>query len=230
MSLENNYEPKGMADIVYPDDNAQDVINHFAAVGASKVPGNLLLHGPYGTGKSATARIVVDHLLHGTSGMNAKQFSGSKFKTSGQIDDAISNFATYVALGANYRVVIIDEIDHMSDIAQAELRVQMDRVKKMCAFIFMTNNLNKVDGAIQSRCRVLSYGPANPVRWMPRAQKIMASEGVSISAGDLLKVLQASGGDIRMMFQNMEVIIQSHKVKMVALAVPPVLSVPVKAA
>lgn len=228
MSLENDYEPKDMADIVYPDNNAHDVINHFAAVGASKVPGNLLLHGPYGSGKSATARIVVDHLLRGTSGMNSKELSGSKFKTSGQIEEVIANFSSYIALGANYRVVIIDEIDYMSDIAQAELRVQMDRFKTMCAFLLTTNNLNKVDCAIQSRCRVLSYGPANPVRWMARAQKIMASEGVSISAGDLLKVLQASGGDIRMMFQNMEVIIQSHKAA--ALTTMPVPPVPVKAA
>ena len=223
MSLDIKYEPKTMADVVYQDNNAQNVITHFLAVGSLCVPGNLLLHGPFGTGKSITARVSADDLLEGTYRYNAKDFSGSKFKTSGQVNDAISNFASYCALGAKYRVVIIDELDAMSDIAQVELRFQMDCVKKMCAFIFTTNNISKVDGAIQSRCRVLYYGPANPVRWVPRAQMIMSSEGVSITAGELLPVLQGSGGDIRMMFQNMEVIIQAHKqASLIASSVPPV--------
>ena len=50
------------------------------------------------------------------------------------------------------KVVVFNEAENLSQEAQAALREIMERVEKYCLFIFMTNNIKKIDSAIKSRC------------------------------------------------------------------------------
>jgi DNA polymerase III delta prime subunit len=97
--------------------------------------------------------------------------------------------------GAKMGCVVIDEVDQFSTTMQQKLRAFVDRYN-MGLIICTTNNLHAVDQPLQDRCRCLKMGYPTIEQWAPRAQAILAGEGIELTkqqTSDLLQGFENSG-------------------------------------
>jgi len=208
MPLLNRYAPLSLADFVYPTEDAQVRVANYLTSGSNGAhPGPLLLHGPFGTAKTTLIKLVADHLVPAERDFNIGLCRGTGFTTSGQVSKEIGNFGAVMPYGCHYRVMIVDEVDSMTKPAQRELRAQIDRLGTHCLVMLTANELQDVDGGIQSRSTPVLIGRAHPTRWLPRARMIMTNEKIEISDENLLATLNAAAGDIRQIFRNLQAVV-----------------------
>jgi len=91
--------------------------------------------------------------------------------------------------------VVIDEIDQFSTAMQQKLRAFVDRYSTGL-ILCTTNNLHAVDQPLQDRCRCLKITYPTIEQWAPRAQVILAREGIELTQQqtcDLLNGFENSG-------------------------------------
>lgn len=209
MALNDRHQPKSYNDLVIPTELAQDLIENYIISGDVGCPGHLLLYGPYGTGKSQAVRIIGELLLGDDHNNEMVEKSGTEFKTAGQVDGSIRPAVSVVPLSANYRVLIVNELDAMLGAAQKELRVLMDKYGKNTAFMFSANDIGNVDGGVQDRCLCVNFGYTSAERWLPRARDILRAEGIKVPDEALLELLRGSGGSVRKVFRNLEMLLNN---------------------
>ena len=91
--------------------------------------------------------------------------------------------------------VVIDEVDQFSTAMQQKLRAFVDRYS-MGIIVCTTNKLHAVDQPLQDRCRCLKITYPTVEQWVPRAQAILAREGIELTqqqTRDLLHGFENSG-------------------------------------
>ena len=95
------------------------------------------------------------------------------------------------------KVVVFNEAENLSPEAEASLRELMETVEKRCKFIFMTNNINKIDQAIKSRCLMVEITdpPINNI--LKYMEKILDEEGVTYEEGAIVTFVGNCYPDIR---------------------------------
>ncbi len=212
MSIIEKYSPKVLEDIVYPSTQSQQEIQYYKLSRVYTNPGNILLFGPYGTAKSTIARILAHDILDENYEFNTMELKGTSFTTAGQLRNKISGMCERVPVGSQYKVVIIDELDTMSSIAQCELRSLMDQFINDCVFMLTANVIENVDAGVMSRSRCVRIGRANPDAWLDRFKMILNREKVfNVSDGDIMKILNGSNGDIREILRNIQMLVTYNK-------------------
>lgn len=116
----------------------------------SQVPQSLLLHGPYGMGKTSIARILASKIASESDihEMNAAAARG--------IDDvrAIAEDTVFSGLSGN-KVYIIDELHMMTPQAQSALLKVIEEPQPGIYFMLCTTDYAKLLDTIRSRCTKL---------------------------------------------------------------------------
>lgn len=134
-TFSNKYAPRSFDDLIFPDSNTRQRIWEFAH---NKRHSSLLLHGPYGTAKSTTARLLAKmrakDAVHGSDDFyRAHDISAGSF-------ERISNTQMLQRLaGVPMPLSIIDEIDQVEDKLQYRLRWELDIHANRGCFVFTTN-------------------------------------------------------------------------------------------
>ena len=96
----------------------------------------------------------------------------------------------------NLHYVILDEVDNLTDLAQKQLKVWMNR--KDVVFILTTNYLPKVEKGVQNRCFLIEMNAAQPIDWLPLAQRVVAAYGGKpVPKAALLPVIADCDGSAR---------------------------------
>jgi replication-associated recombination protein RarA len=170
MKFEHKHRPRSLADIIFAD-------------------------GPRGSGKSETARLLQQARLGSKAQgvfadpIHAKTYEHESF------DPILTTWNWQIMAGAPMGCVVIDEIDQFSTAMQQKLRAFVDRYS-MGIIVCTTNNLHAVDQPLQDRCRCLKITYPTIEQWAPRAQAILAREGIELSklqTRDLLNGFENSG-------------------------------------
>ena len=139
------YRPLKLEDVVIPE----TIKNRLIKIRDNHESINLLLHGPYGTGKTTIALLInTDSTLMIRCGTD----EGKK-----QINDIVS-FCSSVPLYSESRVVVFDEADNISSKGFGILRTEMERQSISNIFVFTANNYNRIDPAIRSRVTEFNFG------------------------------------------------------------------------
>lgn len=205
MNFAVTYGPKALSDFHHYDQK-------LAAM--SYVGGNntrpLLLYGPAGTGKTAFARALAENLCADVSQHDIMFINGSMENSIDTVREKIATFASVTKFNERgLSIIIIDEADGFSGSAQNALKAEIDRVMPYTLFILTTNHLEKLAAPIRDRCKVAHCPWPMPGELLPLAQKIVLSEGETISDEKLFQVLGADyayirGLSYRQMFQRLE--------------------------
>lgn len=149
----------------------------------SGVMPNMTLAGPAGVGKTTAARALADELGLDTIVINASE--------NGNIDTirtTVRQFGSGMSFSGKMRLVILDEGDYLTPLAQASLRGMIEELSSNCRFIITANFANKIIDAITSRCPVIdfTYNADEKIEAIveadARLHDILALEGVSIPA------------------------------------------------
>lgn len=207
-SFEQRYEPTAYADLIFTDPNVRTRLLDYAKCARYR---SILLHGPFGSAKSTTAEIIVKerHRCIGVSSSHIERFTGAQLRDNVEmLENALSIMITTNG-GDTKPYVIIDEIDQLPKNDQLEVRRTIDTLS-VAKFIFTTNDFSKVDGGLRDRSDCYYLGAPTAADMLPRAQTILAAEGVSASNKVLLSLLK-NAGSVRGMLRELEALVLQLK-------------------
>lgn len=188
------YNPKVWDDLVLPKNVKSSIEN------TTKVRGyRLLLHSSPGTGKTTTARLL-------SKDDNKLYLSGSNDFTVDTLRSRLIPFVSSMTMGGKNKTVIIDEFENIRNAVQDSFKVTLDQAKDV-NFIFITNEIEKVNDAIQSRCTKFDYDfvnnnldehKANYTKYVASICKyLMTEHGVKATSGGVQMLIKNNFPDFR---------------------------------
>ncbi len=195
------YRPKTVSDYVFRDDRLKKQVASW--IKEKSIP-HLLLSGAAGTGKSSLARVLINEI--GIDGGDILYINASDATGVDVVRSQIQTFVSTISLG-DFKVVLLEEFDHMSPNAQAALRRVMEDYADASRFILTCNYANKIIPAIKSRCQEIILQSLDIDAFKIRMIEILLSESVEFSSEEVLDTyIKASFPDLRkcinMMQQN----------------------------
>ena len=200
MIFERKYAPQNFGDLIFPDSNTRQRVWEF---GNKLRHNSLIFHGPYGTAKTTTARMLNAMRTEGLAAGDADFYRASDITRDSF--DRIANVQGMQRLaGVTMPVTIVDEIDQVDEKLQYQLRWQLDMRSEQGCFIFTTNKLHRVDPGLVDRCDVIELPAANTDHWFERAKHILQQEGVAMPEAKLRALLSTCDGSIRDLMRSLE--------------------------
>lgn len=207
--FQNRYAPKDFGDLIFADPNTRQRLKDFAD---NKRHNSIIFHGPYGTAKSTTARILVEERTRGI------EFGGVDFYRGGEVDQKTRSLIERTWMieqlsGVQIPVSVVDEVDTVPENVQYAFRSDIDTRADRGCFIFTTNKIHRVDHGLVDRCDVIELPAANTDHWRLRAQWILAQEGVAMPYERLEELLATCDGSIRDLLRALEDAVLHHRRK-----------------
>ena len=190
---EEKYRPQNLKELIVP----QRIRNIFE----KGVVQSMLLYGTAGIGKTSAAKAITKQFGHNTLYLNMSETTGVD-----TIRETIMDFAMNQSI-LHYdnpiKVVILDEMDGMSNQAYAALRATMEKCAVNTRFIGTCNYIEKVPDPIQSRFTMIDFNfTADEQKEMMKGQiirvlEICQKEGLSISKEAVVKMVKTYFPDFR---------------------------------
>lgn len=121
------------------------------------------------------------------------------------VRDQIKTFAgTRKLFSSGMKLIILDEADHMTKDAQFALRRVIEKYSSNARFCLICNYVSKIIPALQSRCTKFRFSPLKEEEMAMQAQRVVASENLSIDADALSTVVRLANGDMRKVLNVMQ--------------------------
>lgn len=191
MLFRQKYEPQSVADLVICKPNLKKRITEYAE---GQRTDHLMLFGPAGTGKSTAARVIAQTRA-GPMFEWVDFFEGAEFKKA-DFATVVNSWSWQTIQGVRNPLVIINEVDKLTSADKAHLRAFIDTIK-MGQLIVTTNNLHEIDAPLADRFDKVMLPPVDVSSWIPRAQHILNSEGVTSTPEHVAKLLSHCDSSIR---------------------------------
>ena len=189
MNTQHKYRPQNIEDFVFSTDRLEQQIQRYAK---GKTSRPLILHGPYGTGKSTLAEIIPKS-IDGSS-VQVTRIKSEDLNSNAEVRKAFTRTKQFDNLfapeGQSRNYTIVEEVN-FDPKAKGALRTSLDEMEGRDLTIFTTNELHKLDDALLSRAEVVEVPPAPPDRFLRCAQKILKAEKVSLEDAEVLEVLES---------------------------------------
>lgn len=191
------YRPGSINEVVFSNERERQIFERIVKSG--ELP-NLLLTGHQGTGKTSISLALTKDLGLDRRDILKINCSDEQIET---IRDKVKSFAYTMPMG-RFKVVRLEEMDYLSQPAQALLRVLIEDVESSCRFIATANYSNKILPAMRSRFQehVISSPSRDDV--LVRMAEVLSQEEVSFEIDELEKVVAASYPDLRKTLQVLE--------------------------
>jgi replication factor C small subunit len=189
------YRPQTLKDIV----NQKEIVSRLKTFVAEKNLPHLLLVGPAGVGKT-TSILALARDLYGRNYRNfILELNASDERGINVIREKVKNFARTAAMASpvSFKILIMDEADHLTNDAQHALRRTMEIYTRTCRFCLLGNYSENIIDPIQSRCSIFRYSPLDEPDLKDHIQNIAKKENLEIIDEGLEAIYQASKGDVR---------------------------------
>jgi len=187
------YRPKNLNDLILPN----SVMNKFKD-GLSQ---NMLLAGSPGTGKTSTAKAIVNHFELPYIYINASTDTSVDV-----IRTRIIDFCSTMSIlddQNKFKVVILDEVDGVSDQFFKALRATMEQFASNSRFIATCNYINKLPDPILSRFEVIDFDfdkeeeAELTKKYIRRVYDICGKEEMTIEKPALVEFVKRNFPDLR---------------------------------
>jgi DNA polymerase III delta prime subunit len=191
--LTEKYRPSTLEDLIIPD-RIRTKLN-------DGVYQHLLFFGSPGTGKTSAAKAMCHQF-----GLEYRYINASDETSVDVIREKITKFCTTASLTSlegKLKVVILDEIDGVSDQFNKALKATMDSFSKNTRFIATTNHINKIPEAVLSRFEQINFDFTKEEEseqlkfYMKRVYEIIKKEGADIEKPALVELVRRKFPDLR---------------------------------
>nr|DAK47092.1 MAG TPA: activator clamp loader [Caudoviricetes sp.] len=190
------YRPQRIEDLVLPD----HYINSFKEY--IKNPRNILLTSETpGTGKTSISNAIIKEGQFECLFINASLDNGID-----TLRGKIRQFASSIAFNDKCKIVVLDEVDGLSDSAQAGIRAIFEEFSSNCRFILTCNYLNKIIEPIINRCEIYNLDdiitkntPEMIKKIFERLEYILKNENVTYNQSDVVNVIKQNLPSLRSM-------------------------------
>ena len=191
--LTEKYRPSTLEDLIIPD-RIRTKLN-------DGVYQHMLFYGSPGTGKTSAAKALCNQF-----GLEYRYINASDETSVDVIREKITKFcstASLTSLEGKLKVVILDEIDGVSDQFNKALKATMDTFSKNTRFIATTNHINKIPEAVLSRFEQINFDFSKDEEgeqlknYMKRVYEIIKKEGADIEKPALVELVRRKFPDLR---------------------------------
>ena len=169
---------------------------------------NLLFYGPAGTGKTTLAKLIVKNIDCDLLYINASDERGIE-----TIRDKVSGFASTMSF-KSLKIVILDEADFLTIMAQASLRNVIETFSRSTRFILTCNYLERIIDPLQSRCQTLKIIPPDRLDIINHLMKVTNKENIKHSVSDLETIVNNNYPDVRKMLNTIQVSTVNNTIKL----------------
>jgi DNA polymerase III delta prime subunit len=187
------YRPKNLSELILPE--------RVMAKFKDGLVQNVLLAGSPGTGKTSTAKAVVNQF-----NMPYLYINASTDTSVDVIRTRITDFCSTVSImdgPSSMKVVILDEVDGVSDQFFKALRATMETFASNSRFIATCNYINKLPDPILSRFEVINFDfdkdeeTELTKKYIKRVYEICGKEGMTIEKPALVEFVRRNFPDLR---------------------------------
>lgn len=188
------YRPVSLDD-VYGQNDVVKIVRRF--VNDGRLP-HLLFYGPPGTGKTSTI-IALAREIYGKNYKNmVLELNASDDRGIDVVRDQIKNFASTMQIfSQGFKLIILDEADSMTNVAQNALRRVIEKYTKNTRFCILANYSHKLNPALISRCTRFRFQPLKQEAIRQRLEPVIKQEHLKIQPDAFDAVLKLSQGDMR---------------------------------
>ena len=198
------YRPSKFDDLILQD--KEMLIKYLA--NPKTIPSFIFYSSSPGTGKTSTAKIIIDYLQCDALMLNASDERGIDI-----VRDKIKQFAYSLSSDLNVkRCVFMDEADALTKQAADSLRNTMEEYADNVFFIFTANDISKIIPPIVSRCQIINFERPNKKDIADRLTEICELEKVSIDGAELDNIVQQYYPDVRRMVNRLQLLKVDNKV------------------
>lgn len=197
----------------YRPDTLDDVTGHEGVVTtlkkllANKKFPHLLFYGPPGTGKTSTILAVAREIYGPNYKSMVLELNASDDRGIDVVRDQIKVFASSRQIfqrggndenaRSNFKLVILDEADAMTNVAQNALRRVIEQYTTHTRFCILANYTHKLNPALLSRCTRFRFSPLPEAAIDKRIMQVIDAEKVKIAPDAKAALLELSKGDMR---------------------------------
>jgi replication factor C small subunit len=192
-----DYRPEKVKDIIMPEKIKTDILE---SIKKRNIP-NLVFSGEAGLGKTTLAKAIAREFKASTMFIN-----GASERNIDIVRDNIVGFLSSKVPTSSlvrFKIVIIDEIDGMTNAAQNSLKATIEANQHNARFIYTTNHLDKIIDPLRSRVAHYNFNINNENKGQIATQMglklkdILISENISFDPTDVKEIVKAYFPDFR---------------------------------
>jgi replication factor C small subunit len=199
------YRPKSVEGYVFKDNAQRKQVQSWITDGG--IP-HLLFSGSPGTGKTTLAKVLINDL--GVEDADVLQINASRDNGVELIRKKITAFSETMPWG-NFKVILLDEADHISPEGQAALRGVMEQYHTVVRFILTCNYPNRIIPAIHSRCQGFHITKLDQTDFTVRVAEILAENSVDFDIATLDNYVKATYPDLRKTINTVQMAVVDDK-------------------
>lgn len=192
------YRPNTVDEYVFKDAAQKRQVQQWVDEGG--IP-HLLFSGSPGTGKTTLAKVLIHDL--GVQDADVLIINASRDNGVDLIRRKITSFSETMPWG-NFKVILLDEADHISAEGQAALRGVMEQYASTVRFILTCNYPNKIIPALHSRCQGFHITSLDETDFTVRIAEILVENNVNFDIDVLDSFVRGTYPDMRKTINNVQ--------------------------
>lgn len=197
--LVEKYRPQELKDYVFQSKELERAVGKW--VSEKQFP-NIILAGAPGSGKSSLARVLISTFNIDPS--DTKVINGSLTTGVGFIREELEPWMKKTSFGG-VKVVLIEEGERLSLQAQDSLKQVIEDYSDDVRFIITTNNISKINAAIQSRLQTFVVDLINMDGILDLVCNIVEQEDIQVlDEADLMSHIEAFAPDLRKIINSID--------------------------